>query len=107
VREEKFRDLILIAADIDREVFLEALPLLRMHTEKITLLVSRRDRALDVSRVVNRAPRLGQATGLELEGVEVIDVTAIADTHFSGHVYHLRNPAVVDLIREVITRGSD
>jgi hypothetical protein len=106
-RPEKFRDLILVAADIDRELFVESLPLLRAHTENITLLVSARDRALDVSKVVNRAPRLGQATDLAAQGVAVIDVTDIADTHFSGHIYHLRNPAVVDLIRSVLKRSAN
>ena len=99
---DRFRDLVLIAADIDRDLFIDALPTLRSHIEEITVIASDRDLALRVSETVNWAPRLGQSDGVEIEGVTFFDVTDIADTHFSGHVYHLRNDAVVDIIRRVL-----
>jgi esterase/lipase superfamily enzyme len=104
--EKPFRDLVLIAADIDRSRFLEALPVLRSQVEQLTVLVSDRDLALRLSEAVNRAPRLGQSLPAPVEGVVVRDVTAIADTHLSGHIYHLRNERVVDLIRDVLQRRS-
>ena len=104
---EKFRDLILVAADIDRDLFVEALPILKSHIEEVTVIASDRDLALRVSETVNRAPRLGQSDGVHFEGVTVIDVTDIADTHFSGHVYHLRNNRVVDVIRQVLLTGQE
>ena len=99
---ERFRDLVLIAADMDRDLFIDALPTLRSQIEEITVIASDRDLALKVSETVNWAPRLGQSDGVTIEGVTFFDVTDIADTHFSGHVYHLRNGAVVDIIRRVL-----
>jgi esterase/lipase superfamily enzyme len=99
-----FRDLVLIAADMDRARFLEALPVLRGQVDRLTILVSGRDLALRLSEAVNQAPRLGQALEAPIEGVTVRDVTAIADTHLSGHIYHLRNPRVVELIRGILLR---
>jgi esterase/lipase superfamily enzyme len=101
---ERFRDLVLIAADMDRELFLEALPALREQVDQLTILASERDLALRLSEAVNQAPRLGQALEEPLEGVVIRDVTAIADTHLSGHLYHLRNERVVAIIRDVLAR---
>jgi len=104
---EPFRDLVLIAADVDRVLFLEALPALRAQVDQLTILVSGRDLALRLSEAVNQSPRLGQPLETPVEGVTVRDVTAIADTHLSGHIYHLRNPKVVDLIREILQGGPE
>lgn len=104
--EDRFRDLVLIAGDLDRDLFIEALPTLRRLNEQVSVLVSDRDYALMVSETVNGAPRLGQSDAgvLQADGVSVIDVTQIANTHLSGHVYHLRNEAVVAVIRRVLER---
>jgi len=99
---EKFRDLILIAADVDRDRFREVLPAIKARVERVTVLVSDHDLALRASQLVNRAPRLGQAAGADLGDVERIDVSAFESTHLSGHIYHLRNDQVIDAIRRVL-----
>jgi len=104
---ERFRDLVLVAADMDRELFLEALPALRERVDQLTILVSERDLALRLSEAVNQSPRLGQALQAPLEGVVIRDVTDIADTHLSGHVYHLRNERVVAIIRDALAREGE
>jgi len=101
---ERFRDLVLIAADMDRGLFLEALPTLHEQVDQLTILASERDLALRLSEAVNQAPRLGQSLEAPLEGVAIRDVTELADTHLSGHVYHLRNDRVVAIIRDVLAR---
>ncbi|GEM_PF-6011792 len=105
--EARFRNLVLVAGDMDRERFREALPELRKHIDHITVLVSDRDLPLKLSKTLNRGSRLGQAEGGAIEGVTVLDVTEIADTHFSGHVYHLRNEAVVAMIRQALEPEAD
>lgn len=107
VSDEKFRNLVLVAADIDRDIFVESLPMLQSHIENVTVISSDRDLALKMSETVNRAPRLGQSDGVDFEGVTVIDVTDYENTHFSGHVYHLRSDAVVDVIRDVILTDGE
>lgn len=109
VSDVRFRDLLLLAADIGRSRFLEALPALRARVGQLTVLVSGRDRALRLSEAVNRAPRLGQSRDLSAPGIEIRDMSEIADAHLSGHLYHLRNERAVDIIREVLFRptGAD
>lgn len=105
--EGRFRNLVLIAADIDRERFVEAVPILKERIEEITVLVSDRDLALRVSETVNDAPRLGQSDGVVVDGVTFFDVTDIANQHLTGHIYHLRNDRVVDIIRRVLSGDVD
>ncbi|MEO1203543.1 MAG: alpha/beta hydrolase, partial [Pseudomonadota bacterium] len=105
--EGRFRNLVLIAADIDRERFVEAVPILKERIDEITVLVSDRDLALRVSETVNDAPRLGQSDGVVIDGVTFFDVTDIANQHLTGHIYHLRNDRVVDIIRRVLSGDVD
>jgi esterase/lipase superfamily enzyme len=98
------RHLMLVASDMDRAEFLAVLPELQQRVRHITLLVSDRDLPLRLSRLWNWAPRLGQADTAELDGVEVIDVTDIANRHLSGHVYHLRNEEVLRQLRAALRR---
>lgn len=98
----KLGALLLVAADIDRTEFEESLPVLREHVDRLSVLVSDRDLALKVSQAVNQAPRLGQPADATIEGVPFVDVSAIAGSHFSGHIYHLRDEPVVERIRELL-----
>jgi len=89
-----FANLVLIAPDIERERFLELLPALGSVVEDITVFVSDSDRLLLLSQSVHLAERLGQSDGVDIEGVEVIDVTELEDAGFGGHLYHLTNRSV-------------
>lgn len=104
---ERFRDLILVAADVDRDRFLAVLPSVRGRFEEFVVLVSDRDLPLRASQVVNRGTRLGQATDLEDVDIDVIDVSNLDATHFSGHIYHLRNDDVIAMLRRILVRPAD
>jgi esterase/lipase superfamily enzyme len=99
---DRFRDLVLVAADVDRERFLAVLPSVRGQVDEFVVLVSEKDLPLRASQVVNRGARLGRATDLQVPDVEVIDVTDVDDTHLSGHIYHLRNDDVIAMIRRIL-----
>lgn len=104
-REEPFGRLVLVAPDIDRELFVEILPDLKSLVSEITVLASDRDRLMALSRTVNFGARLGQADGLDIEGIEIVDVTEIADYAGPvGHVYHLTDPEVGQILREIFGR---
>ncbi len=105
--EGRFRNLVLIAADIDRQRFVDAVPILKDRIEEITVLVSDRDLALRISETVNDAPRLGQSDGVVIDEVTFFDVTDIADQHLTGHIYHLRNDGVVDIIRRALSASDE
>lgn len=98
------RDLILIASDMDREKFLEVLPLLRKQVSHISLFVSARDLPLRLSEVVNGGARLGQGGMGPIDNVRIIDVTDYDSTHLSGHVYHLRSDDVLTQLRGLLKR---
>ncbi len=106
VAEEKFGNLVLIAPDIDRELFVEVLPELKQIFDDITVLVSDRDRLLLLSQTVNLGARLGQSDGVDIDGVDVIDVTDVDDAGFGGHVYHLTDENVGEVIGRILDGRS-
>lgn len=101
-------ELVLIAPDIDTDTFRQDLDQLKSVVRRITIYVSENDKALKVSNEVHGNPRLGQA-GEHLtifEQVESIDISAIGTRRFSGHIYHLFNPEVIDDLTELLTIGK-
>jgi esterase/lipase superfamily enzyme len=92
--EDRFANLVLVAPDVDQDRFLELLPGLRRRVRDITVLVSERDRLLLLSETVHLAERLGRTDGIDVQGVEVIDVTDLGDAGLGGHLYHLTNASV-------------
>jgi esterase/lipase superfamily enzyme len=106
-RQQPFGSLILVAPDMDREMFNRDLPRLRQSVTDITLYVSDRDKALALSRRLNGYPRLGEAEeGVTYSGVNLVDVSSTDDEGPSGHRYHLFNPAVVEDMRSVVDAGN-
>lgn len=101
-------ELILIAPDIDTDVFQQELPQLSSVVGRITVYVSENDKALRLSQEVHGYQRLGQA-GENLtvfEGVESIDISNIVTRRLSGHLYHLFNPEVIDDLTELLHTGK-
>lgn len=94
---EKFREVILTAPDIDRDVFVrDIVPELRNLGGRITLYASARDKALLASKEFHQYPRAGELSDapLILDGVDSIDATAV-DSSFVGHSYYAENASVM------------
>ena len=101
-------ELVLIAPDIDTDIFRQELDQLQSLVNRITVYVSENDKALKLSQEVHGYPRLGQA-GENLaifDQVESIDISAIGTRRFSGHIYHLFNPEVIDDLTELLKTGK-
>jgi pimeloyl-ACP methyl ester carboxylesterase len=96
---------VLIAPDIDNDVFIRDFAELRAVASSITIYVSSEDRALKASRNLRDEPRLGESVvGLaELADVDVVVVMQGFWGRGSGHVYHLRSRAVAEDLREVLS----
>lgn len=95
---------VLIAPDIDAQIFEQYLPLIRPLARNITIYVSSNDSALSLSRQVHGYPRLGQA-GKHLEGlagVEIIDLSELPLSTATGHVYHLYHDLVTDDLSQLL-----
>ena len=85
----KFKELVLAAPDIDADVFVRDLvPAYVAIRMPVTLYASAKDKALQLSRQFNGAPRAGDANPRPpvVNGIETVDATDI-DTDFLGHAY--------------------
>lgn len=104
----KINELVLIAPDIDADIFRQELPLLTRMTERITVYVSDNDKALRLSQEVHGYPRLGQAGEAMVisDGVECIDISSISTRMISGHLYHLFNPEVISDLTRLLHLGE-
>lgn len=100
--------IILIAPDMDGQIFAQYLPKLRNIAKSITVYVSGSDKPLKISRQLHGYPRLGEpGKHLEsLEGVEFIDVTNLPSQKLSGHMYHLHHELVVSDLKQLIHEGK-
>ena len=102
IRSSRFRKLVLVAPDVDPERFEAILPVLRLHVSDITVFVAGNDRALSISEILHREPRLGNDTEWQSPVVNVVDVTTLNTGHFSRHMYHVRNPQIATLVRATL-----
>ncbi|HZX22981.1 MAG TPA: alpha/beta hydrolase [Woeseiaceae bacterium] len=97
-----FGQVVLVAPDIARSRFAELRPVLERRAERVTIYASENDLALRLSTVVNTSARLGitdeeaHAGGALSAKVQLVDVSGTGLHSLSGHVYHLRNPAVIE-----------
>jgi esterase/lipase superfamily enzyme len=101
-------ELVLIAPDIDTDIFRQELPFLKRISDRITVYVSNNDKALRLSQEVHGYARLGQA-GENLvvhDGVESIDISAISTRRISGHLYHLFSPEVISDLTRLLHSGE-
>ena len=99
---------VLLAPDIDSEVFVGLLPRLEPMAESITLYASSNDTPLKVSRRLNGSPRLGQAGELltVAPGMETVDVSPAGRYQILGHEYFFFHPAVAADLAELLSTGK-
>ncbi len=102
MRGLRFRKLVLVAPDVDPQRFEAILPVLQRHVSDITVFVAGNDRALSISEILHREPRLGNDTEWQNPVVDVVDVTTLNTGHFSRHMYHVRNPQIATLVRATL-----
>lgn len=101
-------DLVLLAPDMDFDIFRKMLPRIRPLVRGITVYVAQGDRPLGLSEEVHGYPRLGQSGNdvASLVGVEVIDVSDLPMMSPTGHLYHIYNPDVGADIEQLLNEGK-
>lgn len=89
-------NVVLLAPDMDFDVFSRLLSRIRPIARSITVYVADADRPLALSEQVHGYPRLGQAGNdwSQLDGVEVIDLSDLPVRSPTGHLYHVYDPLV-------------
>jgi esterase/lipase superfamily enzyme len=107
----KLRTVVLISADMEIDVFRKLAPPVLARGVQIFLLVSDKDRALEVSaRMRGETDRLGSVRSTaELGGLDVtvIDVTQVRSTDFLGHLKEGTSPALIAFLDNMGGRGID
>ena len=100
----KFREIILLAPDVDADVFKRDIaPALLAGGRPVTLYASSKDKALQASKKLHGYPRLGDA-GADLTvvpGIETLDASSV-ETDFLGHSYYAYANSVLTDIKEII-----
>lgn len=104
--DRRLGQLVLAAPDVDRQEFLARFPTIRDRVEGVTLYASRNDVALLVSRQVNGAPRLGDASGevVTLAGLDTVDASLIEADQL-GHSYFGDAPQLLGDIVGLVRLG--
>ena len=101
-------NVVLLAPDMDFEIFARLLPRIRPIADNITVYVTEGDRPLALSEQLNGYPRLGEAGNdvALLTGVEVVDISALPIWDPTGHLYHIYNPALGDDLSRLLHEGA-
>lgn len=98
-----FNQVVLTAPDIDAGVFLNLAQAVQKGAERTTLYASSNDVALNASKKIHGAPRLGEAGPniTVIDGIDTIDVSAV-DTSLIGHGYYADNRTVITDLFELL-----
>jgi esterase/lipase superfamily enzyme len=100
-------DVVLLAPDMDFDLFARLLPRIRPIVRSITVYVASADRPLALSEKVHGYPRLGQTGNdvAQLDGVEVIDLSDLPVRSATGHLYHVYNAEVGHDLDQIFNEG--
>lgn len=99
---------VLLAPDIDSQIFVDSISRLEPMAESLTLYASSTDTPLKVSRRLNESPRLGEAGEFltVLDGMETIDVSPAGRYQILGHEYFFFHPRVAADLALLLTSGK-
>ena len=106
--KQVFREVILVAPDIDSDVFKRDIaPALATSANRTTLYSSSKDYALRASNRFQNYPRAGDSGDnlVLFEGIETIDATNV-NTGLTGHSYLADNSSVIADIHRLIQDGK-
>ncbi len=105
--EVRVDNVVLLAPDMDFEIFRKLLPRIAKLARRITIYTAPSDKPLALSAQLHGYPRLGQSGNdvARLAGVEVIDVGALPTSSTSGHLYHLYDATVGHDLDQLLNGG--
>ena len=100
------KEVILAAPDIDVGVFEQMSAAIHSAGSHVTIYESRKDRALQASRLFHSFPRVGDANPVHVfAGFDVMDASKL-ETDFLNHSYFAENGSILDDI-EALIRGKE
>ena len=101
-------NVVLLAPDMDFEIFARMLPRISPIAESITVYVTDGDRPLAISAQLHGYARLGEAGNdiSKLPGVEVIDLSELPTESPTGHLYHIYSKEVGQDLNQLLNEGK-
>lgn len=109
-RADRLRNVVLASPDIDLDLFRTQVAQLDRSADRLSILLSRDDYALRVSRLIaGGVPRLGAAEidALEDLGVTAIDLSEVDDSLSGSHSKFTGSPEIVRMIGDGLRRAPD
>lgn len=102
----QFNELVLLAPDIDADIFPHLIPEVRTVVERITLYASSRDKALTWSKTMHGYPRAGDTNPVKVvvPGVDTIDASSV-DTGLTGHSYYADSRSILFDLFNLLRHG--
>jgi esterase/lipase superfamily enzyme len=106
--DARLGDVVLLAPDMDFQIFARMLPRISPIVESITVYVTDADRPLAISAQLHGYPRLGEAGNdvTKLQGVEVIDLSELPTESPTGHLYHVYSKDVGADLSQLLGEGK-
>lgn len=106
--EARLGEVVLMAPDMDFDIFARLLPRIAPIVEHLTIYVASGDRPLALSAQLHGYPRLGEAGNdvARLEGVEVIDLSELPSEGPTGHLLHIYSTPVGDDLNQLLNEGK-
>ena len=104
-----FEQVILAAPDIDAEVFAKDIaPNINQVAKNVTLYASSKDKALQVSRSINKGPRAGEGGEriTVINGIETVEASTI-DMNFLGHDYYATTWVLLNDLYQLVNQGKE
>jgi esterase/lipase superfamily enzyme len=95
---------IFVAPDVDLDTFQEAVSSASGITDHLTMYASRWDQALLLSAAIHRHPRAGLLESGLIQGLDVIDVSAV-DATFTHHSYLVGSTILEDDIAALLSKN--
>jgi esterase/lipase superfamily enzyme len=111
----KITNLILASPDLDLGIFRRQVEDMGPNRPQITVFISQNDRALHLSQFISRGSRLGaidlsregyQREIGQLDGITVLDLTALNSGDRINHAVYATSPDVVRLIGDRLLQGQ-
>jgi esterase/lipase superfamily enzyme len=103
----RFGQVFLAAPDLDADLFRNLAPFYPRISERTTLYVSARDRALEASRWIHQAGRVGYAPPVTVvDGIDTIEVTGL-DLSILGHGYFAEAHGVLYDMHHLLRQNTD
>jgi len=105
----KFGEIILVAPDLDRQIFeRDIAPVITDTPSRITLYVSAIDIPLWASKAVNLYPRLGDVSEepVIIKGIQTVDASDVTSLS-TGHTYYRESPSAMADLYYLINQRKD